>query len=384
MNPGDEDTIRRLHGELGSLEISPPPVTAVTRRGKAIRARRRALAGGCAGVVAVAVLAGRLIAAPGPAPARVTLRTPNASASGGVFASGTADGKPWRLAVRNINADPGTRWCQPAVMFNGRDGDVLFKTGSGPPSFGNPAILTQIRGFPGISMLFTQVGPRATQLAATFTNGTMLTVRPVRVSACGQRFHLAGFAFADSRGAVSTLDSGPGEALSLSFARKGPGDGIWQNTDNSRADVAASRATSPIGAGAVNGATWRIKTALGLYGQCYVATLRGPARGSSYGRGRSSECVPVAAPPRTMNLTWVPVPGATAELTGYAGLVNPRTAMVIVAIDNGTTQRIRPVNVAGRLYVAFVVPPGCQVEQVGLAQANGVIYATTSTVAPAG
>jgi hypothetical protein len=85
-----------------------------------------------------------------------------------------------------------------------------------------------------------------------------------------------------------------------------------------------------------------------------------------------------------MNLTWVPVPGATAELTGYAGLVNPRTAMVIVAIDNGTTQRIRPVNVAGRLYVAFVVPPGCQVEQVGLAQANGVIYATTSTVPPAG
>jgi hypothetical protein len=129
VNLGDERTIRRLHGELGSLEISPPPVTAVTRRGKAIRARRRALAGGCAAVVAVAVLAGRLISAPGPAPARVTLHTPNASASGGVFASGTADGKPWRLAVRNINADPGTRWCLPAVMFNGRDGDVLFKTG---------------------------------------------------------------------------------------------------------------------------------------------------------------------------------------------------------------------------------------------------------------
>lgn len=378
MNPGDEQTIRRLHSELGSLEISPPPVTAVTRRGKAIRARRRALAGGCAAVVAVAVLAGRLISAPGPAPARVTLRTPNASASGGVFASGTADGKPWRLAVRNINADPGTRWCLPAVMFNGRDGDVLFKTGSGPPSFGNPAILTQIPGFPGIRMFFTQVGPGATQLVATFTNGTMLAVRPVRVSACGQRFNLAGFAFADSRGAVSTLDSGPGEALSLSFARNGPGDGIWQNTDNSRADVAASRATNPIGAGTVNGATWRIKTALGLYGQCYTVTAR--ARGTS---ARAQECLPVAAPPSAISLDWVPSPDGIGGLSGYAGLVNPRTAKVVVGLTNGTIPPARPIIVAGRAYLAFAIPPGCQVTRLSLFDAAGQMFASTATLPPA-
>ncbi len=84
-----------------------------------------------------------------------------------------------------------------------------------------------------------------------------------------------------------------------------------------------------------------------------------------------------------MALSWVSVPGATMDLTGYAGLVNPRTAMVTVTIDNGTTQRVRPVSVAGRSYVAFVAPPGCQVSQVSLAQANGAIYATTTTLPPA-
>jgi len=33
--------------------------------------------------------------------------------------------QPWHLAVRNIAADPGTRWRLPAVMFNGHYGDVL-------------------------------------------------------------------------------------------------------------------------------------------------------------------------------------------------------------------------------------------------------------------
>jgi hypothetical protein len=381
VNPIDDQTIRRrLRDEFGSLEISPAPVVAVTWRGKAIRARRRGVAGGLAAVAVVAVLAVR--AAQGPAPATVTVNAPRPGAPGGVFASGTADGKPWRMAVRNIATDPGTRWCLPAVMLNGRDGDVLFKTGSGPPSFGNPAVLTQIPGFPGIRMLFTQVGQRTTQLTAMFTNGTMLTVRPVRVSACGQHFHLAGFAFAQSRGAVSALDSGPGEALSFSYPRKGPGDGIWLNTDNSRADVAASQAASPIGAGTVAGQIWHIRTALGLDGQCYTAQLQALRHGR-YGRGQSSECVPVAAPPRTIALSWVSVPGATTNLTGYAGLVNPRTRTVLVSISDGTTRTVRPVNVAGRAYVAFVVPPGCHVIRLRLTQAAGAVYATTSALPPA-
>jgi hypothetical protein len=386
VNPIDDQTVRRrLHAEFGSLEISPAPVSAVTRRGKAIRGRRRAVASGLAAVAVVAVLAVRAVQ--GPAPATVTVNAPRPGAPGGVFASGTADGKPWRMAVRNIAAEPGTRWCLPAVMFNGRNGDVLFRTGIGVPSFGDPALLRGIPGFPGASALFTEVAPQVTRLIVTRPGGGQLSVRPVWVTACGQRFHLAGFAFTRSIGMLSShVKGGPDEGLVLSSQGKSlfgnvPA-GVWVNLDKSRADIAASQAGTLIGTGTVAGMTWHIKTGLGLFGQCYKAELWGFRQGR-YGRGQSSECVPVAAPPRTIALSWVSVPGATANLTGYAGPVNPRTRSVLVSISDGTTWTVRPVNMAGRAYVAFVVPPGCQVSRLSLTQAGGAVYATTSALPPA-
>jgi hypothetical protein len=374
VNTGDEQAIRqRLHTELGSLEIGPAPVIAVTRRGKAIRARRRAVAGGFAAVAVVAVLAGRLLTA-GPAPAAVTLDPPRPGAPGGVFASGTAGGKPWRMTVRNIAADPGTRWCLPAVMFNGRDGNVLFKTGPGTPSFGNPALLPDIAGFPGVGAAFTQVAPDVTHVVVTFPNGRHVTVHPVWVSACGQRFHLAGWVLPGPRragGAITTYTaSGPGETLDLtSYARSVRGvtgtslfgqhvtAGVWLNLDKSRADIAASEATTPIGNGTADGQRWQIRAGLGLYGQCYAVALSGAvARGN--GRSQFSECVPVAPPPRLTVLHRVPAPGAETQFTGYAGLVNPATNRLVVTFTNGTTLTVRPVNVAGRVYAAFAVPPG--------------------------
>ena len=387
MNPIDDQTIqRRLHAAFGSLEISPAPVVAVTRRGKAIRARRRAVAGGFAAVAVAAVLAVR--AAQGPAPATVTVNAPRPGAPGGVFASGTADGMPWRMAVRNIAADPGTRWCLPAVMFNGHDGDVLYNSGPGAPSFGKPAFYPDIPGFPGVGAVFTQVAPEVTRLAATFPGGRRLAVRPVWVQACGQRFHLAGFVFARPGRGVSTLTtyskSGLGESLRVNFRAAGAHavPGLWADWDAARADIAASRAEMSIGTGTVAGMIWRIKTGLGVFGQCYTAQLRAIRHGR-YGRGQSSECVPVAAPPRTITLSWVSVPGATTNLTGYAGLVNPRTRSVLVSISDGTTRTVRPVTVTGRAYVAFVVPPGCHVIRLSLTQAGGAVYATTSALPPA-
>jgi len=386
VNPIDDQTIRqRLHAEFGSLEISPAPVIAVTRRGKSIRGRRRAVVGGFAAVAVVAVLAGRLFAAQGPAPATVTVNAPRPDAPGGVFASGTADGKPWRMAVRNIAADPGTQWCLPAVMFNGHYGDVLFGTGPGAPSFGNPGFLPSIPAFPGVGAVFTQVTPEVTRLVVTFPGGHRLAVRPVQVSACGQRFRLAGFAFAHSGRGRSTLatyaKSGFDESLDVNFriAAQHVPNGIWANWNPSRADVAASGGTGSIGQGKVAGQSWHIQTALGLFGQCYTAEVRGPKRGTNYGHGHSSECVPVAAPPRTVSLSWVSVPSARAAFTGYAGLVNPRARELVASFDNGTTTIVHPVNVAGRAYVAFVDPPGCQLIQLRLKFAHD---ATTITTLP--
>ncbi len=149
------------------------------------------------------------------------------------------------------------------------------------------------------------------------------------------------------------------------------------NLDKSRADIAASQAAYPIGAGTVSGQIWHIRVSLGLYGQCYTATLRTP----NHGRGQGPTCVPVALPPRTAMLAAVPVSGAKIQLPGYAGLVSPRTAYAYASISDGTTHRVVPVWVAGRAYIAIVAPPGCQLTSLSLFDANGHVIANSSKLA---
>ena len=390
MNVTDDQRLRqRLREEFGALEISPPPVRQVTTLGRGIRTRRRALAiGGLVLVVAGAALSVHVTGGQKAARPTVTVNAPDPAAPDGVFASGTADGKRWNLAVRNIAADPGTRWCLPAVMVNGRSGDVLFKADGAAP-FGNPAFLASIPGFPRVGAVFTQVGPEVTRVVATFPDGRQVSVRPVWVSACTQRFHLAGFAYAGAPRGPSELAtysrSGVGDSLavtSASLSSGGPaGPTPWANLDISRVDIAISKLTNPIGTGRVAGMTWHVSTSLGLFGQCYTVTLRDSLRG---GRGKSQECTPVAAPPRVIALAAMPFLGAAKELHGYAGLVNPRAAKVVVSINNGTSLTLQPVNVAGRAYLAFAVPPGCQADLLALYDSAGHMFASTTTLPRAG
>jgi len=389
VNLTDDQRMRqRLHEEFGELEISPAPVLRVTGRGRGVRARRRALAGFTVILAALAVVAAAHLSTKTATASGVTLNAPNPAAPGGVFASGTADGKPWALAVRNI-ADAGSHRCLPAVMFNGRDGDVLFEVAKGTPSFGNPALVSGISGFPGIGAVFTQVAPGTTRLAVSFPGGRQVSARPVRVRACGTSFNLAGLAFADARRTpteIATYSSfGLSDGLILDsnaavwtvFGPTSPG--IWINLDKSRADIAASQAATPIGAGTVTGQAWHVRVSLGLYGQCYTAALRRPGQG----RGRGTRCVPVAAPPRVAALTFLRVPGALTQLPGYAGLVTPRAAKVVVSVDNGTSLTIRPVSVAGRAYIAFAVPAGCHPYLLSLYDAAGHRIATSTALPPA-
>jgi hypothetical protein len=376
----------RLREEFGALEISPPPVLRVTGRGREIRVRRRALAiGSLAILLAGGALSVHATGGHKPTPPRVTVNVPGPAAPGAVFASGTADGKPWKLAVRNIAADPGTRWCLPAVMFNGRYGDVLYPLAKVTQMYGNPAYLADIPGYPGVGAIFTQVKPVVTKVTFSWRGGRTLTVRPVWVPGCdGQRFRVAGLAFANANGAPNSLTVWAyGEVMGLNLAPSGglfphTAPGIWANTGGSPADIAASRAAQPIGTGTVDRRVWHIRMALGLFGQCYVATLRG---GPGGGRGQSGEqCAPVAGPPRTIALARIMIPSATTELPGYAGLVNPRTAKVVVSVNNGTNLAIRPTNIAGRAYIAFAIPPGCRAYLLGLYDAAGHMFASTTTL----
>ena len=80
----------------------------------------------------------------------------------------------------------------------------------------------------------------------------------------------------------------------------------------------------------------------------------------------------------------LPVPSAHTQLPGYAGLVNPRAAKVVVSVNNGTNLTIQPVSVAGRAYIAFVVPAGCRPYLLRLYDASGHLFASTTRLPSTG
>jgi hypothetical protein len=402
VNSTEKQVLQRaLREETSQIENGPAPVDAILRRGRAIRARRRGAAVSCVAVLAVAVAVTASVQAfgtPGkPAPVAlsrhpaghaVTLNVPDPRAPGGVFASGTANGTPWRLAVRNI-AGPAPQ-CLPAVMLNSRDGDVLSYQPGQTPLIGNTAFLTEPGstepgGRTGAGYAFAEVGSGVTRLAVILRDGARFTVRPVAVRLCGQRFHLAGFgyptagvaqvgAYLGNRAAFSyhppvTL-FGPRASAPGAFAAPG----LWYNTKSR-----GSAASGPIGSGQAGGATWRLSMSLGADGQCYT--------GSASGRrshGSAAECLPVQAPPAGVALSWVPFPAtAAAGLTGYAGLVSPRTSYVIARLSDGLTRKLTPVDMGGRKYFGLAVGQGARLARVTMYDAAGRAFASTTAIPPA-
>jgi hypothetical protein len=392
VNIADEQVLRqKLREEIGRADAGPPPVDAAIRRGKAIRVRRRVITAAAAPVLAAVVAVWALASGgpgkPGPVVGSgpgVTLNAPDPGAPGGVFASGTADGQPWTLAAANI---AGTApWCLPAVMLGGHTGDVLFGATGGGPAISNPAFLTDIPGRPGIGVAFVQLKPEVTKIVAALPGGSV-SQRPVTLTLCGQRFHLAGFAFGNARRGIKSITAysalGQEETLDLPPATFTAGTlpsgtfsaGVWDNLDTSPADNQASSADTPIGAGRVDGISWTIKTGLGLFGQCYTGAA---VAGSDSGQAR--ECLPVEAPPRGIALAWVPFPATTAAITGYAGLVSPRTAYLVASLSSGATRRLAPDSLGGRKYISLAVGRGSRLVRLTLYDAVGHPFATTTSI----
>lgn len=413
---GERELRARLHGELTRVRPPAPPVDAVLTRGRALRARRRRRAGAGLAVLAAAAV-GVALTAPGAPPSHraptVTLNVPDPRAPGGVFASGTAAGRPWRLAARDI-ADPGPD-CLPAVLLDGHDGDLLAAGRTGPvPPITNVAFLTQAPARPGAAFVFVQLRPDVTRVTARLGSGRTLVVRPVTVTRCGEPFRLAGFA------------SGPrGVRVITAYARTGgredytppPGTfgqpilppgrvsaGLWSNSGAGTRVDAAGR----IGSGRIGRLSWTVSVTLGGEGQCYlgashgkVAATRGagapgwstrttsiPATGAPQPPAtavtRSSvECQPPQAPPRHAGLSWLPIDVLTGhQIAGFAGTLSSRTSYLVATMADGSTRRLTPAVVAGRKYFALVVRPGARAVRLTLYDGTGHRFATT-TFSPA-
>jgi hypothetical protein len=399
----DEQVLsQRLHEDLDALAAPPAPVGPVLHRGRSIRARRWAAAasGLMAGAAAVAIVVSAQTGGPAaartgaasssPGPAR-TSSPPgilnSASPPGGaVFAAGLAGGAAWQLSVRNI-ADRGSS-CLPAVMLDGTDGDLLSAPANVANGIISTAFLDNAPGHLGFGYAALQVGPAVTRLTATFRDGTTLTAHPVPLRACGRQLHLAGFAYPASGVAQITAYSG-GQLASTAretvpASMSGPGSagsatgqpalrlvpGVWEHAGATPAVVAAG----VIGSGQAGGGRWRVSVTLGAAGECFAGSSFGA---SSYSSG--SACQPVGLPPATAVLRPL-VFAAQTRLAGYGGLVSPRAATVTATLSSGTTERITPVTVGGRRYLALALPSGTTLSRLTLDDASGHAFATVTSI----
>jgi hypothetical protein len=389
VNSTEEQVLRqRLREETSQIENGPAPVDAILRRGRAIRARRRGAAVSCVAVIAVAVAVTASVQALSPAgklapstpvghPSRhkVTLNVPDPRAPGGVFASGIADGRPWRLAARNVTG-PAPR-CLPAVMLNGQNGDLLNIPAGAGLIVGNWAFWNDASSQQRTGVAFAELGSRVTSLSVTLRDGSRFAVRPVSVTLCGQQFRLAGFGYPAS--GVRTIAAYRGDQATVSYSPPrgtfSPASplpaGTWDNT------AAASNAASGlIGAGTVRGTPWRLRVTLGGDGECFEVAFRaGGAPGSA------SICRPIGMPPAGVSLITLPYnTGGSGILLWYMGTVSERTVYLRASLSDGTTARLVPMVVAGRKYFALATAKGVIARRLTLYDGTGHAFASTTAI----
>jgi hypothetical protein len=121
-----------------------------------------------------------------------------------------------------------------------------------------------------------------------------------------------------------------------------------------------------------------VTVTLGAAGECFAGSSFGA---SSYSSGTA--CQPIGLPPATAVLRAL-VFAAQTRLAGYGGLVSPRAATVTATLSSGRTERITPVTVGGRRYLALALRSGTTLTRLTLDDASGHAFATVTSIPPAG
>ena len=363
--PDEAALRRRLHEKIDLAEISPAPVEAVFRRRRAVRARRLALI--TSGVAVIAAAVGVLAVSTGG-----TLHAPNGTAGGGVFASGTANGRAaWRLAAANL-ADPGYR-CLPGVVVNGQNGDLLQPGFLPGLTLGNVAFWAPYPGRPAAGFAFLHLRPGVSRVIADLGDGTRLGLRPVTLTVCGQQFRLAGFRYPRQGVTRITARSAQGRQITYTplsdiFNPASPLQaGTWFNDQAATGNVASGQ----IGSGSIGGTSWRMKVTLGPDGECF-------------GSDTPSVCAPVGAPSKGASLAPIPFPmppGAVIWIW-YPGTVNARTAYLQAHLSNGTTRRLVPAVVGGRKYFVLAAAKGVKLTRLTLYDTHRHVLADITSFPP--
>ena len=370
----DRELRRAMHELLRDVPLSPAPLEAVIRQGKAIRLRRAGAAvgglalAGIAAVIALAVAGGIHQAPPATAPQGPV--TP-----GGVIARGVAGGHPWRLAVQDI-ADPGYP-CLPGITINGTDADWVY------PDPGDRGAVALGQALPGFGFGFIQL---PADISGVIVNGH--SVPAVTVAACGDRYHVAGFAYSLAEPLrVTVTNPPPGWSTVLTMpvvTTQPPGTaatpetpGMWIDTNSAPGETVYQTLAS----GTLPGDQgWIIKVELGTGAECYEFDAS-----SSLGSAQMGDCGPVSTPdgPETIMALPLGFPSGTGAM-GYAVQVSLGTARVKAVLSDGSSVLATLRVVAGRKYAAFVVPDPLRLSRLIWIDARGRVIAGTTVLPPYG
>ena len=371
MTATEDRKLRRvMHGLLQDVPPSPAPLEEIVRRGKGIRLRRAgaaAVALGLAGIVAVTTLAlagSRQQASPGTVPAGPVV-------PGGVIAQGVADGHPWRLAVQDI-ADPGYP-CLPGITINGTDADWVY------PDPGSEGVVGLGPALPGFGFGFIQL---PANINGVVVNGRQSPA--VTVAACGDRYHVAGFAYSLAEPLrVTVTHPPPGWPAVLtmplvsiqppSAATTPENPGVWVNT----APAQGREASGILASGHLSGQEWVIWLMMGTAGDCYAFNGAGNQMGS---------CGPMSTPTGPETIVALPLgfPSPGSGATGYAVEVSPGTARLKAVLSNGSSELATLRVVDGRKYAAFIVPNSLRLSRLIWIDARGRVIASTAVLPPYG
>jgi hypothetical protein len=370
----DEAELReRVRGLLQAVEPPMPPVDSIIRRGRARRLRRAGVVTGGLGLAGIIAAATLLTPPPAPAPPPqpfpVTAPAAGIAGPGGVFASGTADGHAWRLAVENI-ADPGYR-CLPAITVNGTDANLV------QPNSRSYAAVAFGPAMPGLGFAFVQLPADVTGIVLDGQE----TVSAVTVSACGQRYRLAGFAYRLAHrpritavGATASYQLPSVGSLGTTTAPAGQNYGVWTNVGTPGAETERGILAS--------GRGWSITVLLDADGDCYrYESMTTP------GTPEMGACGPVSTPDGTETIMALSLSYAPAGIhgpTGYAVQVSPATARLRATLSDGSTRLVTPRVVAGRRYAAFTVATSLRLARLTWLDAAGRAFASTTALPRSG
>ena len=374
---GDTELRQRVRRLLEVAEPPVAPVDAIIRRGRGIRLRRAgAVIGGLglAGIIAAATM----LRPPAPAsqepPFRVTVPASGIAGPDGVFASGTADGHAWQLAVQNI-ADPGYR-CIPAITVNGTDADPVS------PDPGNYAAVAPGPAAPGLGFAFIQLPADVDRIVLDGQESLPATTATV----CGQRYRLVGFAYRLTHPPRITPVSPPSGRPSVyklplistgppATAYTPPTYGVWTNVGSNSAVI-----TGGVLASGQN-QNWLVQLQFGSDGNCYDFTA------PSAPNPDNTVCAPVSTPDGPEAIVAMPLAyplGAHNGPTGYAVQVSPATAHLKATLSDGSTQLVTPRVVDGRRYAAFAIGASLRLERLTWLNAAGQVIASTTALPGSG